>query len=319
MVTDALRHRPDALVLGSGGTLGEAWMRGLLNGLSAASGIDFRRCEYFVGTSAGAIVAAALAGGHAPEAGDRAAAAWAAAAYETEADEAAEEAAGRMATASRAALLGAARTGMAAAAPLAPLALAATAPGGAAARALALSRAPRATGTLTALGERIDGLRARFDGRLRIAAVDRRTGRRVLFGAPGAPKAGVTEAVLASCAVPWLFAPVEIGGREYVDGGVWSPTNLDAVPAAGSMQVLCLDPTASQVPPTPAAGVRRSVARAAVLTETLALRARGADVTTLAPDAAAAEAIGEDSMDQRRVEAVLDAAVAQGVRAASSG
>ena len=56
-----------------------------------------------------------------------------------------------------------------------------------------------------------------------------------------------------------------------------------------------------------------------MLTETLALRARGAEVTTLAPDAAAAEAIGEDSMDQSRVEAVLDAAVAQGVRVATTG
>ena len=320
-VTDALRHRPDALVLGSGGTLGEAWMRGLLNGVSAAGGIDFRHCEYFVGTSAGAIVAAALAGGRAPVAGDRAAAAWAAAAQgnaqDPEADGEAD--AGRLAAASRAALLGAARTGMAAAAPLAPLALAATAPGGAAARALALSRMPRPTRTLSGLGERIDSLGARFDGRLRIAAVDRRSGRRVLFGAPGAPRAGVAEAVLASCAMPWVFAPVEIGGREYVDGAVWSPTNLDAVPAAGGMQVLCLDPTASQVAPSPAAGMRRSVARAAVLTETLALRARGAEVTTLAPDAPAAEAIGEDSMDQSRVEAVLDAAVAQGVRVATTG
>jgi NTE family protein len=318
-VTDALRHRPDALVLGSGGTLGEAWMRGLLNGLSAAGGIDFRRCEYFVGTSAGSIVAAALAGGRAPEAGDRAAAAWAAAAHASAEDPGAEEDSGRLAAASRAALQGAARTGMAAAAPLAPLALAATAPGGAAARALALSRMPRPTRTLSGLGERIEGLGARFDGRLRVAAVDRRTGRRVLFGAPGAPPAGVAEAVLASCAMPWVFAPVEIGGREYVDGAVWSPTNLDAVPAAGGMQVLCLDPTASQVAPSPAAGVRRSVARAAVLTETLALRARGAEVTTLAPDAAAVEAIGEDSMDRSRVEAVLDAAVAQGVRVASGG
>ena len=119
---------------------------------------------------------------------------------------------------------------MAAAAPLAPLALAATAPGGAAARALALSRMPRPTRTLSGLRERIDGLGARFDGRLRIAAVDRRSGRRVLFGAPGAPRAGVAEAVLASCAMPWVFAPVEIGGREYVDGAVWSPTNLDVGP-----------------------------------------------------------------------------------------
>ena len=308
---------PDVLVLGAGGTLGEAWMRGLLNGLGARNGVDYRTCEYFLGTSAGSIVAAALAGGRAPEAGDRAAVDWAAAAAGELVP--AEAEGGRLAAASRAALLGAARTGMAAATPLAPMALAATAPGGAAARALALARAPRPTRTLTGLATRIDSLGARFDGRLRVAAVDRRTGRRVLFGAPGAPQATVAEAVLASCAVPWLFAPVEIGGREYVDGAVWSPTNLDAIPVADGARVLCLDPIGSATgAPGAAAGARRSVVRAAVLTETLALRARGAEVTTVAPDGEAAAAIASDMMDARRREAVLDAAVAQGVRLAGA-
>ena len=73
-----LRSRPDALVLGGGGTLGEAWMRGLLSGAESARGLDFRPCEYFVGTSAGSIVAATLAAGRRPEAGDRAGGAWAA-------------------------------------------------------------------------------------------------------------------------------------------------------------------------------------------------------------------------------------------------
>src|SRR5688572_6976195 len=59
---------PDALVLGAGGTLGEAWLRGLLNGLEASSGLDFRDCEYLLGTSAGSIVAATLAAGQRPDA-----------------------------------------------------------------------------------------------------------------------------------------------------------------------------------------------------------------------------------------------------------
>ncbi len=53
--------RPDVLVLGGGGVLGEAWMMGVLAGIEDATGFDLRRCEYFVGTSAGAIVAALLA------------------------------------------------------------------------------------------------------------------------------------------------------------------------------------------------------------------------------------------------------------------
>jgi predicted acylesterase/phospholipase RssA len=51
--------------------------------------------------------------------------------------------------------------------------------------------------------------------------------------------------------VPWLFAPVTIGTREYVDGGVWSPTNLDAAPAGRDTHVLCLNPTASLATITP--------------------------------------------------------------------
>src|SRR5919204_2319046 len=70
-VTEPITELPDTLVLGSGGTLGEAWMRGLLSGLSAASGLDFRDCEYVLGTSAGSIVAATLTSGHELDAGAR--------------------------------------------------------------------------------------------------------------------------------------------------------------------------------------------------------------------------------------------------------
>ena len=52
--------RPDVLVLGGGGVLGEAWMMGVLAGIEDATGFDLRDCESFVGTSAGAIVAAHL-------------------------------------------------------------------------------------------------------------------------------------------------------------------------------------------------------------------------------------------------------------------
>src|SRR5579875_694195 len=58
--------RPDVLVLGGVGVLGEAWMMGVLAGLEDAAGFDLRDCESFVGTSAGAIVAAHLAAGRTP-------------------------------------------------------------------------------------------------------------------------------------------------------------------------------------------------------------------------------------------------------------
>src|SRR4051812_49826196 len=60
--------RPDVLVLAAGGVVGEAWMTGVLRGLTESTGIDFRGCDYFVCTSAGSIVAASLAAGREPRA-----------------------------------------------------------------------------------------------------------------------------------------------------------------------------------------------------------------------------------------------------------
>jgi NTE family protein len=298
---EPLHTRPDALVLGAGGTLGEAWMRGLLDGAGTAAGIDFRDCEYFVGTSAGSIVASFLAAGRSPDSGAEARAArdWA---------EAAEGANGT--SPRRFAALG--RLGRAAATPLAPMALASATPGGAVARAVALKAAPRTQRSMPGLRRLVDENGARFDGRLRIVAVDRRSGRRVVFGAPDAPSAKVGQAVLASCAVPWIFAPVRIGEREYVDGGVWSPTNLDVTPARRGIEVLCLNPTASLAASRSVFGALRAFSQSTALAETLALRARGATVRTIAPDARAAGAMGINLMDRGRVDQVLAAGYAQG-------
>jgi NTE family protein len=275
-------------------------MRGLLDGAGATAGIDFRDCEYFVGTSAGSIVAAFLAAGRAPDSGAEARAArdWAEAAEE-------DGQRGRFSTA-----LG--RVGLAAATPLAPVALASATPAGAVARAAALRAVPRPRRSMPGLGRLIEGTGARFDGRLRIAAVDRRSGRRVVFGAPGAPRASVGQAVLASCSIPGVFAPVRIDGHEYVDGGVWSPTNLDATPVGRGTQVLCLNPTASLAASRTAFGALRAFSQSAALAETLALRARGAEVRTIAPDARAAEVMGANLMDRGRVDEVLAAGYAQG-------
>jgi NTE family protein len=133
-----------------------------------------------------------------------------------------------------------------------------------------------------------------------------------VFGAPDAPDATVGQAVLASCSVPGLFAPIRIGEREYVDGGVWSPTNLDAAPAPRGSQVLCLNPTASLPAGRAPFRALRAFSRSAAAAETLALRARGATVRTIGPDARAAEAMGVNLMNRTRVPQVLAAGYAQG-------
>jgi NTE family protein len=321
-VIDAIRELPDALVLGAGGTLGEAWLRGVLGGIEAGARLDFRACEYLLGTSAGSIVAAALAAGKRPQAGEArrgeassgdeapgrgSAREWAhAAALPETGDEADIPSRGNpLGAVGR----GAARFGRAVATPFAPFALATTAPAGRLARAAVLSRAPRPERSLGDLGAYIDALGPRFDGRLRIFAVDRSSGKRVVFGAPDAPRATVAQAVLASCAVPWIFAPVEINGREYVDGGVWSPTNLDAVPAGRGSRVLCLVPTAGA-----AIASLRTVSAAAAGYEGMALRARGAELQTVVPDEDSLEAIGPNLMEPSRRARVAAAGYAQGRR-----
>ena len=57
---------PDTLVLGGGGTLGEAWMNALLAALDEPGGFDVCGCSSYLGTSAGSIVATALATGVRP-------------------------------------------------------------------------------------------------------------------------------------------------------------------------------------------------------------------------------------------------------------
>jgi NTE family protein len=289
---------PDVLVLAGGGVIGEAWMTGMLAGIEDEGGADLRGVESFVGTSAGAIVAARLAAGTPLRRPRRQPVAAAAA---TEAD---GQRYGLLRTA--------ARWGWAATAPLAPVATALSAPGGALVRSAVLARAPDTGRTLARLHDELERSGARFDGRLRVCCVDRRSGRRVVFGAPGAPRATVADAVTASCAIPWVFAPVRIGERDYVDGGVWSVTNLDAAPARRDTEVLCLDPTASL------RSRLRQAFRVAISVELQVLRLRGARVRHVGPDPEAAEAMGTDFMATASSAAALAAGHRQG-RALAAG
>ncbi len=114
--------------------------------------------------------------------------------------------------------------------------------------------------------------------------------------------------------MPWLFAPVQIGAREYVDGGVWSPTNLDAAPAGRDTHVLCLNPTASIPATSSVLDVIRRVSRTAVSVEALALRRRGAAVRMLAPNDECAEIMGANFMDREPRGRVLSAGYRQGLQ-----
>jgi NTE family protein len=159
-----------------------------------------------------------------------------------------------------------------------------------------------------------------WDGRLRIAAVEQESGRRVMFGAPGAPPVSVAQAVEASCAIPGVFAPLSAGGRTYVDGGVWSPTNMDTAEVQRGDRVLCLNPTGSMRPVAGTLiGALAPISRGVAGAEALALRHHGASVSTINPDEASRAAMGTNLMDPGRRAEVIAAGLAQGRRLASLG
>lgn len=71
---------------------------------------------------------------------------------------------------------------------------------------------------------------------LGVVATDLQSGEKVLFRYGNA---GI--AVRASSAVPGIFQPVEIGGRDYVDGGLTSPVPAQAARAMGADFVIAVD------------------------------------------------------------------------------
>jgi NTE family protein len=128
---------------------------------------------------------------------------------------------------------------------------------------------------------------------LRIVACDYETGRRMAFGSPRAPEAGLADAVAASCAVPGFYRPVEIGGRNFVDGGVYSASNADVLRGEGLDLVICLNPTSTLHPIRaldPRAAARLLFHRASgrrLGSEAKKLRAGGTEVVLVQP-------LGED-------------------------
>ena len=268
-------------------------MTGVLAGLEDGSRVDLSAADYFIGTSAGAVVAARLAAGQALRRPD--------APHSGGLEPAGAIAQGNLVT-TLASTLGALP---------AQLALRAGDRAHGVSRRLALRAIRPRSESVDPLLTPSQLQDARFDGRLRVVTVCRATGRRVVFGSPGAPDASVADAVTASCSVPWLFAPAVINGVEYVDGGVWSSTSIDLAPAKAGSEVLCLAPRASTHGPLRAA--MRVPVRAAALLEAAALRARGARVRLVAPDRDCARVMGTDFMAHEASAEILAAGYRQGL------
>jgi NTE family protein len=265
-----------ALVLGGGGSAGNAWEIGVIAGLFDA-GLDVTKADLVIGTSAGSTAAAQI----------------------TSATQPAELLAGVLVGASRpgAGPAGSAR-GRVHEAPVADLLEKTSAIIAAAENAADMRRrigaaalemdGPSGSGART---QRRATVAARLPSQhwpqrpMLIVAVDAQTGEPVVFDRFSG--VDLADAVTASCAGPGL-PPHRIGDNWYIDGGYRSPENADL--AAGYGRVLVLSPLGGRT----RAPLDWGMHLAAQADE---LRARDSRVETILPDSNSRTAFGVNMMD----------------------
>jgi predicted acylesterase/phospholipase RssA len=77
---------------------------------------------------------------------------------------------------------------------------------------------------------------------LYIVATDLDTGNRAVFGRTEHSDVLISRAVAASAAIPMVYKPVRIGDNEYVDGGLRGTASLDVAIEQGAKLVICINP-----------------------------------------------------------------------------
>ncbi len=142
-----------------------------------------------------------------------------------------------------------------------------------------------------------------------ICAARRDDGARTVFGRPGSPAAPLGRAVAASCAIPGYFAPVEIGGIEYFDGGVHSPTNADVLRNEGLDLVVVISSmsAAHGRAAVPGGGIRWAAHRR-LEGEVRRLRSAGTEVVRIEPNGETVAVMGANAMAPHRSAPVARAA-----------
>jgi len=297
-----------ALVLSGGGLVGGAWMIGALNAITAETGWDPGCADYVVGTSAGAMIAGLLASAVPP---------WLLRAYAEgqQLDGLPEFGRGgdrfgsdiRLHWSFPRPVLGS--PGLALRSlrepwKYGPMGIVAWLPHG------VVSTEPLKAAIRTLVPS---GWCSRPN--VWIVAIDYHTGARVVFGRPAAPRADLADAVAASCAIPGFYFPVTIGGRRYIDGGLYSPANLDLVMSSDAELVVCLNPMSSphrgrwfEASGSVASFVRGDN-RVILDREIRSLQQAGKRVLLVEPSAEDLRVMGFNYMSRRRAHEVVKTAV----------
>lgn len=267
-----------SLVLGGGGITGIAWMTGLLFGLSE-KGFDLRECDRMLGTSAGATVAAQIR-------------------EDSDLGELYE----RQVSASKQVQELVPQVRLLRLLPLAISVLPKlNSPIERTQRIgqLALRAAPdNAQARQSVIAARLHPRRDWPIRPLAVVAVDVLTGESRLFDRrSGVP---LTDAVAASCAVPGIWPPVNIGGRYYMDGGIRSSSNVDL--AVSSSRVIVLSPL----------GMRHGIPGRTLARQIEKLEQTGARIQVIGPDSASAAAMGRNPLNPARRAIAAQAGRGQG-------
>lgn len=96
--------------------------------------------------------------------------------------------------------------------------------------------------------ERIFSIKGRTDdftrlkSKLTVVATDLESGESMRFGHMGWPHVPISRAVQASTALPGLYPPVTISGRNYVDGVLLKTMHASVALDAGAKLVFCINP-----------------------------------------------------------------------------
>ncbi|HKO29010.1 MAG TPA: patatin-like phospholipase family protein [Solirubrobacteraceae bacterium] len=77
---------------------------------------------------------------------------------------------------------------------------------------------------------------------LYLTATDLDTCERIVFGMPGWDDVSIAKASAASTALPMVYRPVDVKGRQLVDGGLRSTTNVDLAVEHGAKFVVVVNP-----------------------------------------------------------------------------
>ena len=297
-----------ALVFGGGGVLGGTWAVGALASWQQATGLDPQEVDVIVGTSAGSVLASLVACGVSTDElithyRDEQVTTGPLAGYEWDPDRA----------------TGGHRPGLPKfRGPGSPALIRSSLRqlGQLPATAVLSAFLPEGGRNLDRVGHLIDAVTPLGEwsshSNLWVIAMDYSDGHRVVFGRPGAPVAPLASAVMASCAIPGWFAPVEIDGRSYVDGGAVSATSVDVLAHAGMDEVYVIAPMVSFEMDSPS-GIQAKLERrwrsqvTKVCRDEMALvRASGANFVANGPGPEDLEAIGANLMDAKRRRLVLD-------------